>query len=44
MLIELKLSQSAQFQDKTGGCALAARAAKSGDAYAAQRLKDCGGT
>ena len=43
-LIEVKLSQSAQFQDKAGGCALAARAAKNGEAYAAQRLKECGGT
>jgi hypothetical protein len=43
-LIEAKLSQSAQFHDKAGGCALAARAAKDGDAYAAQRLKECGGT
>ena len=43
-LIEVKLSQSAQFNDKAGGCALAARAAKSGDAYAALRLKECGGS
>ena len=43
-LIEIKLSQSAQFRDKAGGCALAARAAKNGDAYAAQRLKECGST
>jgi TPR repeat protein len=43
-LIEVKLSQSAQFNDKAGGCVLAARAAKSGDAYAALRLKECGGS
>jgi len=41
-LIDIKLSQSAQFHDKAGGCALAARAAKGGDAIAAQRLKECG--
>jgi len=41
-LIELKLSQNAQFGDKAGGCALAERFAKSGDGTAARRLKDCG--
>ena len=30
-LIDLRLSQNAQFRDKPGGCALAERAAKSGD-------------
>jgi hypothetical protein len=34
-LIDLKLSQNAQFRDKPGGCALAERAAKSGDEAAA---------
>jgi TPR repeat protein len=41
-LIDLKLSQNAQFRDKAGGCALAERAAKSGDEAAAQRLSQCG--
>lgn len=40
-LIALKLSRHAQFADKAGGCALAERAAKSGDAAAAQRLAEC---
>jgi len=40
-LIELKLSQSAQFRDKPGGCALAERAAKGGDEMAARLLRDC---
>jgi TPR repeat protein len=40
-LIELKLSQSAQFRDKAGGCALAEKAAKQGDAAAAKRLPEC---
>ncbi len=42
-LIDLKLSQSAQFHDKAGGCALAERFAKAGDETAARRLKECGG-
>jgi hypothetical protein len=41
-LIDLKLSQNAQFRDKPGGCALAERAAKSGDEAAARRLSECG--
>jgi hypothetical protein len=41
-LIDLKLSQSAQFRDKPGGCALAAQFAKLGDEIAARRLKGCG--
>ena len=41
-LIELKLSQNAQFRDKPGGCALAERAAKGGNAAAAQLLSRCG--
>jgi hypothetical protein len=41
-VIDLKLSQNAQFRDKAGGCALAERAAKSGDEAAAQRLSQCG--
>lgn len=40
-LIDLKLSQNAQFRDKPGGCALAERAAKSGDEAASQRLSHC---
>ena len=43
-LIEIKLSQSVQFHDKPGGCALAARAAKAGDTVAAQRLEECDGS
>lgn len=41
-LIELKLSQSKQFRDKLGGCALAERAAKRGDEVAARHLRECG--
>jgi TPR repeat protein len=41
-LIDLKLSQNAQFHDKLGGCTLAERAAKSGDEAAARRLSQCG--
>ena len=41
-LIELKLSQSKQFSDKPGGCALAERAAKRGDEAAAGHLRECG--
>jgi hypothetical protein len=41
-LIDLKLSQNAQFRDKPGGCALAERAAESGDEAAARRLSECG--
>ena len=40
-LIEVKLSKSAQFADKAGGCALAEAAAKRGDADAAKRLPEC---
>lgn len=42
-LIELKLSKSAQFADKAGGCALAEATAKRGDAAAAKRLAECRG-
>jgi TPR repeat protein len=41
-LIELKLSRNAQFRDKEGGCALAARAAKDGDAASARWRAECG--
>jgi len=41
-LIELKLSQSKQFSDKPGGCALAERAAKRGDEALARHLRECG--
>ena len=45
-LIDLKLSQNAQFRDKEGGCALAARAAKDGskdgDAASARWRAKCG--
>jgi TPR repeat protein len=40
-LIALKLSRNKQFADKTGGCALAERAAKTGDAAAARQLETC---
>lgn len=40
-LITLKLSASSQFRDKAGGCVLAERAAKGGDADAARRLPEC---
>jgi TPR repeat protein len=40
-LIALKLSPHAQFADKTGGCALAERAAKAGDVAAARHLESC---
>ncbi len=40
-LIDLKLSQSAQFADKAGGCKLAEQAAASGSAAAAQRMARC---
>jgi hypothetical protein len=40
-LIDLKLSQSTQFADRTGGCTLAQHRAKLGDAAAAERLKAC---
>jgi TPR repeat protein len=40
-LIDLKLSQNAQFRDKPGGCALAERLDKSGDGIAARRFKEC---
>jgi TPR repeat protein len=42
-LINLKLSRSAQFGDKPGGCALARVAAKNGDETAAGRLLECAG-
>ena len=45
-LVDLKLSQNAQFRDKQGGCALAARAAKEGskdgDAASARWRAECG--
>jgi hypothetical protein len=40
-LIDLKLSQNAQFADKPGGCALAERAAQQGVEGAAARAKGC---
>ena len=40
-LIDLKLSPSAQFADKAGGCRLAEQAARGGDAAATQRLPRC---
>ena len=40
-LIALKLSRHVQFADKAGGCALAERAAKAGDAEAARHLDEC---
>ena len=40
-LISLKLSRNKQFADKTGGCALAERIAKAGDAAAARHLETC---
>ena len=40
-LIALKLSRNKQFADKTGGCALAERFAKTGDAAAARHLETC---
>jgi TPR repeat protein len=40
-LINLKLSRSAQFSDKPGGCALAQVAAKNGDETAGHRLSEC---
>ena len=40
-LIALKLSGHVQFADKAGGCALAGRAAKAGDAEAARYLDKC---
>jgi TPR repeat protein len=40
-LIDLKLSRHVQFGDKAGGCALAAQAAKNGDADAAKRVSEC---
>ncbi len=42
-LIALKLSANAQFSDEAGGCTLAERAAKAGDAIAASRLAECRG-
>jgi hypothetical protein len=41
-LINLKLSQNAQFRDKEGGCALIARAAKDGDPASARWRAECG--
>ncbi len=40
-LIALKLSSSPQFADRAGGCALAERAAASGDLAARQLLAKC---
>jgi TPR repeat protein len=40
-LIALKLSSSAQFADRDGGCALARRAAAGGDAAAKKLLESC---
>ena len=40
-LIALKLSSHVQFADKAGGCALAERAAKAGDAVAARHVDEC---
>ena len=40
-LIDLKLSQSAQFADNAGGCKLAEQAAASGSAAAAQHMARC---
>jgi TPR repeat protein len=40
-LIDLKLSQNAQFQDKPGACKLMRTAAASGDQAAARRLPEC---
>jgi TPR repeat protein len=40
-LIDLKLSQNPQFQDKAGGCKLARTAAARGDQAAARRLPEC---
>jgi hypothetical protein len=40
-LINLKLSRSAQFGDKPGGCALAQVAAQNGNEAAARRLPEC---
>jgi hypothetical protein len=41
-LIDLKLSQSAQFRDEAGGCALVKEAPKQGNAAAAKRWPQCG--
>jgi hypothetical protein len=40
-LIELKMSENPQFQDRAGGCKLAETAAKRGDRAAVQRLPEC---
>ena len=40
-LIDLKLSENAQFADKAGGCKLAEQAARAGDTGAAKRLPEC---
>jgi hypothetical protein len=40
-LIALKLSSSAQFADRAGGCALAERAATNGDGAAKKLLASC---
>ena len=40
-LINLKLSQNAQFRDEVGGCMLAGEAAKHGDDVAARHLPEC---
>ena len=40
-LIDLKLSQNPQFQDKAGACKLMQTAASRGDQAAARRLPEC---
>jgi hypothetical protein len=40
-LIDLKLSQNAQFQDKPGACKLIGTAVKRGDQTMASRLAEC---
>lgn len=40
-LIDLKLSQNAQFQDRPGACKLTETAVSRGDQSMAQRLADC---
>ena len=40
-LIDLKLSQNAQFQDRPGACKLIETAVSRGDQGIAQRLADC---
>jgi hypothetical protein len=40
-LIDLKLSQNAQFQDRPGACKLIETAVSRGDQTMTQRLADC---